>query len=162
MLRPPEKPLAAVSKTSGGVQKPLAAVSKTSGAAKRRPRGPPGSSSAESPAATASLARLAPLASPKTSGGFKKVLSVTPRNKNTILPLLRNFVTNRPRMDVDGIHSEVPLGAIRLCKIGIVFVNASVCSERTRSVYFIARGAFFARANTKNERNPGSRFWANF
>ena len=75
---------------------------------------------------------------------------------------LRNLVRNRPRIHVDGRRSKVPVGAIRLSEIGIRFVIASVCSERTRSVYFFSRGAFFKRANTENEPIPGSRFWAYF
>ncbi len=88
-----------------------------------------------------------------------------PRRKAQKLPFLRflrNFVRNRPRIHVDGRRSKVPVGAIRLSEIGICFVIASVCSERTRFVYFFSRGAFFKRANTKNERIPGSRFWAYF
>ena len=75
---------------------------------------------------------------------------------------LRNLVRNRPRIHVDGRRSKVPVGGIRLSEIGIRFVIASVCSERTRSVYFFSRGAFFKRANTENERIPGSRSWAYF
>ena len=82
--------------------------------------------------------------------------------KRHLLHFLRNLVRNRPRIHVDGRRSKVPVGAIRLSEIGIRFVIASVCSERTRSVYFFSRGAFFKRANTENEPIPGSRFWAYF
>ena len=66
-------------------------------------------------------------------------------------------------MHVHGPDSERPSGAVRLLESRIAFVNGSVCSERTKTRYFITRRPLFASANAKNERIPGLRdlalFW---
>ena len=87
-------------------------------------------------------------------------------------PLLRMFTNvcgvfsrgpRRPQIDVHGPDSGRPFGAVRLSELRIAFVNGSVCSERTKTRYFITRRPFSASANAKNERIPGLRdlalFW---
>ncbi len=87
-------------------------------------------------------------------------------------PLLRMFTNvcgvfsrgpRRPQIDVHGPDSGRPFGAVRLSELRIAFVNGSVCSERTKTRYFITRRPLSASANAKNERIPGLRdlalFW---
>ncbi len=56
-----------------------------------------------------------------------------------------------PISDVDGLHSKMLFGAIRLSILQNANVIATVCSERIRSMPLISRGALFKGANAKNE-----------
>ena len=101
-------------------------------------------------------AQISPKWSPKwAQNGARNLPWKTPRG---ILAARK-----RPQIDVHGPDSERPFGAVRLSELRIAFVNGSVCSERTKTRYFITRRPFFASANAKNERIPGLRdlalFW---